>query len=554
MSKPTPTPSLHKVLRLSDLVLYGVGGTVGAGIFVSIGIGAVQAGPALCLSFLLAASACAVSGLCFSEMASRVPVTGSSYAYTLAVLGRFPAFLIGSILVLDSVISAAACARAWSAYLCIIFPILSPLSEYHLFSNFLSFSLLAGLVCICLGLLMATGIRETTFFNNISTILNMIVLSVFVVAGWVLFNSANYTPFAPNGFDGIVKGSGRIFFAFLGFDVINCLVEETEGEGSSRSTTLVPRAILYTIILTTLVYLLVCVSFMGLSPISSIDLSSPLSSALSVRGQASLAFVVGVGAVGNTLTSILSNFLVQPRIVMKMANDGFLPPWFGAVDATRGVPRNALLVSVGLSALTAFFIDFETLADMVSVASLVSLSVVCICSVISRQQNLVLNSRGSTVDELTPISPNSVPREMIFNEPHFLWKIALGIYLCLAVVMAVLLLHTSASGTVFLLVGAATFVSYLFACLELSKMFKRDDDARVFRVPFSPYLPLLGVFVNTYMLVGLPMLALVRAACVFGVCAVFYFAKVWRTKLVVPEPVKTATQYDSMGLSSPVTE
>ena len=554
MSKPTPTPSLHKVLRLSDLVLYGVGGTVGAGIFVSIGIGAVQAGPALCLSFLLAAAACAVSGLCFSEMASRVPVTGSSYAYTLAVLGRFPAFLIGSILVLDSVISAAACARAWSAYLCIIFPILSPLSEYHLFSNFLSFSLLAGLVCISLGLLMSTGIRETTFFNNISTVLNMIVLSVFVVAGWVLFNGANYSPFAPNGFDGIVKGSGRIFFAFLGFDVINCLVEETEGEGSSRSTTLVPRAILYTIILTTLVYLLVCVSFIGLSPISSIDLSSPLSSALSVRGESSLAFLVGIGAVGNTLTSILSNFLVQPRIVMKMANDGFLPPWFGTVDTTRGVPRNALLVSVGLSALTAFFIDFETLADMVSVASLVSLSVVCICSVISRQRNLLLNSRGSTVDELTPISPTSVAREHSFADSH-LWKIALGIYLAFAVVMAVLLLHTSPSTTVFLLVLTATIVSYLFACLELSKMFKPDDnDTRVFRVPFSPYLPLFGVFVNTYMLVGLPMLALIRAACVFGICAVFYFAKVWRNKLVIPAPTKSATQYDSMEISSPATD
>lgn len=541
--------SLHKVLRLSDLVLYGVGGTVGAGIFVSIGIGAAQAGPALCLSFLLAACACAISGMCFSEMASRVPVTGSSYAYTLVVLGRFPAFLIGSIIVIDSVISAAACARAWSAYLSILFPLLSPLSEYPLFSNLFSFSLLSGLICIALGLLMATGIRETTSFNNVSTILNMIVLTIFVIAGIVLFNAANYSPFAPNGFEGVVKGSGRIFFAFLGFDVINCLVEETQTEANgSRVSTLVPRAILYTIGITTIVYLLVCISFMGLSPISAIDLSSPLSSALSVRGETTLAFIVGVGAVGNTLTSIISNFLVQPRIVMGMAKDEFIAPWFGYVDSVRGVPRNALFVCVVLSAITAFFVDFETLADMVSVGSLVSLSVVCICSVIVRQQPSLV-SRGSTTDELTPISPTSVPREQTMSN-SVVWKMALTVYLSLSVVLAVLLLHPLASATVFQIVLFATVLSFVFACLELSKLFNTPEDQRpVFRVPLSPYLPLLGVFVNTYMLVGLPFLALVRGACVFGACSVFYVIKVRGQTDLSNNLPKPAPTYDSMDSS-----
>lgn len=547
MSKPdvlSSESSLHKVLGLSDLVLYGVGGTVGAGIFVSIGIGAVQAGPALCLSFFLAASACAISGLCFSEMASRVPVTGSSYAYTLAILGPFPAFLIGSILVLDSIISAAACARAWSAYLCIIFPLLSPFSEYPILSLNLSF--LSGFVCVCLGLLMLTGIRETTMFNNISTILNIAVLSIFVVAGFVLFNSANFSPFAPNGFDGIVKGSGRIFFAFLGFDVINCLVEETH---ETPKTTLVPRAILYTIIITTLVYLLVCVAFTGLAPIASIDLDSPLSSALAVRGASTLAFLVSIGAVGNTLTSILSNFLVQPRIVMRMANDGFLPVWFGRVDSTRGVPRNALSICFILSAVTAFFVDFETLADMVSVASLVSLSIVCICSVIARQRNCTVSSRGSTTDELTPISPTS-GGVRVEEEKFYAWKISLTIYLVMSVVLAVILLHTTISSTPLILVVSSTLLSYLFASLEMQKLFKPEDSPQVFKVPLSPYLPLLGVFVNTYMLVGLPALALIRAACVFAICTAFYYVKVCRKGTVVAEKPTATTSYDSMATAT----
>ena len=159
-----------------------------------------------------------------------------------------------------------------------------------------------------------------------------------------------------------------------------------------------------------------------------------------------------------------------------------------------------------------------------------------------------MNSRGSTVDELTPISPSSVPRDQLFTE-SYMWKIALVIYLCISVVMAVLLLHTSFSSTVLLLVGAATMISYLFACLELAKMFKPEEDSRIFRVPFSPFLPLIGVFVNTYMLVGLPMLALVRAACVFGVCTLFYYVKVSNPIKLVDPPPANAANYDSMDSS-----
>ena len=529
---------LKKILRLQDLVAYGVGGTIGAGIFVSIGVGAVQAGPALFLSFLIAAIACSISGLCFCEMASRVPTSGSSYSYAYKVLGDFPAFVIGSVLVLDSIISAAACARAWTAYVRIICPFLPHFLVGDLripgLEHILSISILSCLVCLGIGTVLALGIRETTTFNNFTTILNVIVLAVFIVAGLPLSETANWTPFAPNGVGGIVRGSGRIFFAYLGFDVVNCLAEET---GDSKGgKTLVPRAILMTIIITTFIYVLVSVAFVGLAPVKSINLSSPLSSALEFRHQAFLAYLVGLGAVGNTLTSVLSNFLVQPRIMLRMASDGFLPKSLSEID-DNGVPRLALFVTVFLSAVTALFVDFETLADLVSVASLVSLSVVCICSILVRVKPL------TWIDEVPMVEPpmqrsNTPPPPIIESEIDDLitypnlekdmsrFEVSLVLYVSLGLITSATLLHTT---PLWLKLSLAISLAFLLAAICSQYMILPKDveissvsQGGIFRVPFSPFLPLLGVFINTYLLVGLPTLALIRAAAVFACCGAYY--------------------------------
>jgi APA family basic amino acid/polyamine antiporter len=482
-----------------------VGGTIGAGIFVSIGVGAVQAGPALCVSFVLAALACSVSGLCFCEMASRVPASGSSYSYTLAVMGRFPAFVIGSVLVLDSIISAAACARAWAAYVRIVLPFLPAKIFGDLalpgLEHIMSFSLLAGLVCAAVGIVLALGITETTKFNNVSTILNGLVLAIFILVGLPMTDGNNWSPFAPNGFEGIVRGAGRIFFAFLGFDVVNCLAEET---ASSDAKAMVPRAIVLTILITAAVYVLVSVSFVGLAPISGINLSSPLASAFEFRDQKFLGYLVGIGAVGNTLTSVLSNFLVQPRIIIRMASDGFLPPALAEIDE-NGVPRLALLVTVGASALTALFVDFETLADMVSVASLVSLSVVCVCSVLVRVRD---------VDDESPLS-----------EDMKRFHLTLWVYVGSAVTLGLCLLY---SGPLWLTLCATAAVTLALSavCTQYLLLPKPATTAQLFLVPFSPLLPLLGVLVNIYILLGLPTLALLRAAIVFGLCALYYTLRI----------------------------
>ena len=487
--------SLKKVLRMRDLVAYGLGGTIGAGIFVSIGVGAMQSGPALFLSFLLASVACTISGVCFCEMASRVPASGSSYSYTLSVFGRFPAFVIGSVVVVDCIISAAACARAWSSYVLIVIPILPPwifgnLSFPGVLQHVFSFSLLSGLLCLAIGLVLAQGITQTTSFNNFSTILNGFVLAVFVLVGLPLTDPSNWTPFAPNGLAGIVRGSGRIFFSFLGFDVVNCLAEETEGVNKS----MVPPAILWTIGLTTIVYLLVSVAFVGLAPAWALDLSSPLSSAFAYRNMSSLSYLVGVGAVGNTLTSVLSNFLIQPRIVMKMASDGFLPSRFGDIDE-NGVPRLALITTVSLSALTALLVDFETLADMVSVASLVSLSIVCFCVIKSRQNDLQYHGRNPIIFYASFVGiAVGLSLSLLYNWPRWL-TIAFGLGIAVSLGMAI-----------------------IFAD-------KKSSDLTVFRVPLCPFLPLVGVLFNTYLLLGLPALALVRAAILFLTCSLIYWFK-----------------------------
>ena len=516
---------LKRILSLRDLVAYGVGGTIGAGIFVSIGVGAMQSGPALFISFLFAALACSISGLCFCEMASRIPASGSSYSYALFVLGDFPAFVVGSVLVLDSVISAAACARAWSSYVRIVLPFLPPSVFADLqvagLEHMFSFSLLSGIICIALGIVLSTGIKETTWFNNLSTALNVLVLAVFVFAGLPLTDSANWTPFAPHGVDGIVRGAGRIFFAFLGFDVVNCLAEET----GSDAKAMVPRAIVLTILLTTFAYVLVSVAFVGLAPINKIDPSSPLSSAFDYRGYGMLGYLVGVGAVGNTLTSVLSNFLVQPRIVIRMAADGFLPSRLADID-DKGVPTVALWVTVGASTLTALFVDFETLADMVSVASLVSLSMVCVCSVLVRVQPQQASFQDNLGQHDRPTSTELVDDPKMATELNQ-FKIMISTYVGLASLTAISLLHGFPRWLVLVLLAVLSVV--MAAITSQFNLLPHHMDASTFAVPFSPILPLLGVGINMYLLFGLPTLALVRAAIVFVTCAVYYKVVVQRS-------------------------
>ena len=514
---------LKKVLTLRDLVLFGIGGTVGAGIFVSIGVGAVQSGPALFLSFLLACSACTISGLCFCEMASRVPTSGSSYSYTMSVLGEFPAFLIGSVLILDSIISAAACARAWSSYVIVVLPFLpSYLSSVSLIDHVCSISVLSAIVCAILGVVLFFGIKETTTFNNISTLLNVLVLSVFVFAGLPLADSSNWVPFAPNGVGGIVRGAGRIFFAFLGFDVVNCLAEETE----TTAKRMVPRAILLTIAIATCIYVLVSVSFVGLVPLGDINVNAPLSSAFTFRGYSSLAYIVGIGAVGNTLTSVLSNFLVQPRIMMRMATDGLLPENLSFIDF-RGVPRTALLISVSASTITAFLVDFETLADMVSVASLVSLSTVCVCSVLARIRNISSNTHGVTMDEISSLDGGLDLGSPGGPDLHRFHQILI-LYIALCVGAGGTLLYTN------LIIGPILASLAIIALFAAIREFKAQEtsplvsDEWIFKVPLSPGLPLVGVFINTYLLLGLPPLALARAVCVFATASAYYWLKLRR--------------------------
>jgi APA family basic amino acid/polyamine antiporter len=533
---------LKRILSLNDLVAYGVGGTIGAGIFVSIGVGAVQSGPALFISFLLAAVACSISGLCFCEMASRVPTSGSSYSYALHVLGDFPAFVIGSVIVLDSIISAAACARAWSSYVRIVLPFLpsNVFGDIKVpgLEHIISISLLSGIVCIGLGLVLSTGIKETTWFNNLSTFLNIAVLAIFVLAGLPLTDTNNWSPLAPNGMDGIVRGSGRIFFAFLGFDVVNCLAEETGADAKS----MVPKAIVLTILLTTVVYVLVSVSFIGLAPINKIDLSSPLSSAFEYRGYSVLSYLVGIGAVGNTLTSVLSNFLVQPRIVLRMAADGFLPEKLSYIDE-NGVPRLALLVTVAASTVTALLIDFETLADMVSVASLISLSMVCMCSIIVRTQPQTMSSGTELSDPNSSETPVGFASSSDLDRRNRFYT-SLGVYAFSCCLTSISSLHNWWNWTIVLFV-LSTLVSLAGVVFHFFQFPPEVSlDSSIFRVPLSPVLPLIGVGINLYLLFGLPILALVRASCVFIGCSTYYqfiVKRGHRSPSVSPTPEENET-------------
>ncbi|KAF4706523.1 hypothetical protein FOZ63_029527 [Perkinsus olseni] len=528
--------------------------------FVSIGVGAREAGSFLWISFILAALACGISGLCYCEMSSLVPVAGSAYSYVYTILGELPAAIV---LCVDSSISAAAVARAFAAYVNVLLGeklpklLASEINiryDYDLGSseNLWSISLFSFLLCLLLGLLLYRGIKQTSTFNNWSTILNMAVILVFIVGGFVFFSSDIWHPTTP---EGIVRGSGRVFFAYLGFDVINCLAEET-----TEARRLVPRAIIITIVICCVVYVLVAVAFVHLAPLASVSMDAPLATAFEARGATVLEFVVSLGAVGNTMTSVMSSMIVQPRIMLRMSSDGLLPEAIGRLTSS-GTPSTALIITIVMSSALALVIDFEALADIVSFGALLSFLAVCLCTMLGRvvppsvyRQRAAANQQPQEYGKPDAIGVPAAAKNSRASaqlRPHYPREILLMVlfFEVATLVFGALFLHDLVSIFFYL----PLFLICLFAGIATSRVVRtyfnytdlgdgnEDPLTKPFRVPGAPEVPLAGMFINTYMISGLPFAAVLRGLAVMLVAIIFYFAYSIRNSNLAPSG-ETAVQ------------
>ena len=402
--------SLKRALGAGDLVMLAIGAVIGAGIFSSIGTAAAGeilpdgtvvrygAGPALVLSFVLLGLVCALAALCYAELASMIPQAGSAYAYSYATLGELIAWIIGWDLILEYAVGNIAVAIAWSGYFTSLltgFGISLPDWLTHGYRTALLSSdpavhgllqtaprvagvpilmnVPAAMIVLAITWLLYIGVRESVRANNIMVVVKLLVLTLFVALGAMHIDTANYKPFAPNGWAGIHQGAAIVFFAYIGFDAISTAAEETRNPQRNM-----PRGILGGLAICTVIYVVVGAVATGLVPYQQLRAADPLARALEVAGLPIASWFVAFGAVVS-LTAVLLVFQYgQPRIFFAMARDGLLPSWAAKVHGKYRTPHVTTVVTGLLVAIGSLFADENEIYDLTNIGTLSAFAIVCI--------------------------------------------------------------------------------------------------------------------------------------------------------------------------------
>jgi APA family basic amino acid/polyamine antiporter len=377
---------LKKSMGPVALTALGVGAIIGTGIFVVIGEGAKTAGPALVLSFILAAVTCAFSALSYAELSAAVPVSGSAYTFSYATLGEIVAFIIGWDLILEYGVSVAAVAVGWGGnvneFLEAAFGVALPDAISKSPSDGGVFNIPAVFIVLLITVLLVRGTRESATVNAVMVGVKLIVLAFFVIVAFTAFNSGNLVPFAPQGVSGITVAAGVIFFAYIGFDAVSTGSEESNNPGRD-----LPIAIIGSLLISTVIYVLVAIAAVGVAPIDTLSESdAPLAAAL--REGAGIPWAGGVLAAG-ALIAITSVVLVimygQTRIFFAMCRDGLFPRRLAHVHPRYGTPARLTIGFGILIAILAAFVPLGEIVKLVNIGTLFAFVLVNIGVIVLRR-------------------------------------------------------------------------------------------------------------------------------------------------------------------------
>ncbi|MFD9407681.1 APC family permease [Streptomyces sp. NPDC059989] len=377
---------LRRTLGPFQLTMIGIGATIGTGIFFLLGSAVPEAGPAVIVSFALAAVAAALTALCYAELASAVPVSGSSYSYAYATLGEFAAWAVGWCLLLEYAVSGAAIAVSWGQYLNDLtqrlfgFQMPDAISAPPGAGGYINLPgvVLVGLCC----LLLVRGAKESALVNTVMVLVKLGVLVLFIVVGITGFNSGNLQPFAPMGMAGISTAAATVFFAFIGLDAVS-----TAGEEVRNPRRTLPLAIVGALIVVTTLYILVAFVGVGAQPWTAFDGQEAGLSAIlgDITGAGWPAVLLSAGAVLSLVSVTLVVLYGQSRILYTMGRDGMLPSAFRRVSPRTGTPAVATLLTGGFVALLAAVFPLDLLADLTSMGTLAAFAVVSLGVMILRR-------------------------------------------------------------------------------------------------------------------------------------------------------------------------
>ena len=406
---------LNKVLRVKDLTFMGIAAVIGAGIFSTIGEAAFHGGPGVTILFVLTAVTCGFSALCYAEFASRIPVSGSAYTYAYASFGELIAWIIGWDLLMEYAIGNIAVAISWSEYFTNLlegFNIRVPayltmdylsafrgnekvieLAANHQLAEITSklrfeaeawnsapmlggIRLIADLpalaIVILITYLVYIGIRETKKATNAMVMLKIGVVIAVILLGFFYVTPANWSPFLPNGFEGVMRGVSGVFFAYIGFDAISTTAEECENPQRD-----LPKGMIYSLIICTILYILIALVLTGMVNYQDLRVGDPLAYVFEKVGLTNISYVISISAVIATASVLLIFQMGQPRIWMSMSRDGLLPKAFSYVHPKYKTPTFSTIVTGIVVAVPALFMNLTEVTDLTSIGTLFAFVLVC---------------------------------------------------------------------------------------------------------------------------------------------------------------------------------
>ena len=407
---------LKKILGVKDLTFMGIAAVIGAGIFSTIGTAAFNGGPGISLLFVITAITCGFSALCYAEFASRVPIAGSAYTYAYVSFGEVVAWIIGWALILEYAIGNIVVAISWSGY----FNNLLEGFNIHLpgwlatnttnaqsgydeavkamaggasleslgrhaktgYDAIVNAPVFAGIkfiinipafiIVMLVTALAYIGIKESKKTTNYMVIFKIAVIIFVIVMGFFYVDTANWDPFLPNGFTGVLAGVSAVFYAYIGFDAISTTAEECKNPQRD-----LPRGMIYSLIICTVLYILIALVLTGMVHYSELKVDDPLAYVFQKLHLNKIGYLISVSAVVATTSVLLVFQLGQPRIWMSMSRDGLLPKKFAQVHPKFGTPSFATIVTGFLVGIPSLFVSSSTMTDLTSIGTLFAFVLVC---------------------------------------------------------------------------------------------------------------------------------------------------------------------------------
>ncbi len=410
--RETGQGGLKRVLGVRDLVSMGIAAVVGAGIFSTIGSAAYNGGPGISLLFIITAVTCGFSALCYAEFASRVPIAGSAYTYAYVSFGELVAWIIGWALILEYTIGNIVVAISWSGYFnnllegfgIFLAPWLTtdpgtasaayaeveqavaqgvPLTDslafvrdaWHsapvIFGQRIFVNLPAFIIVVFISVLTFIGIRESKRTTNFLVVFKIVVILFVIGVGFFYVNPSNWSPFMPNGFEGVLRGVSAVFYAYIGFDAISTTAEECKNPQRD-----LPRGMIYSLVFCTVLYILISFVLTGMVPYTELRVTDPLAFVFERVGQDWISYIVSISAVVATTSVLLVFQLGQPRIWMSMSRDGLLPRKFASIHPRYQTPAFSTVMTGVLVAIPSLFMGSELMTDLTSIGTLFAFVIV----------------------------------------------------------------------------------------------------------------------------------------------------------------------------------